>query len=273
MLGKRFWFDGTIRGPSHVAGTGGSKWPMHENSWRRKTASRGEYLTSQYQSTNEGTNLNDIKAPGHVVKVCGVTSAEDAQLAASAGATHIGMILWPKAKRSVSLEVAKDIAETAKKFGAEAVGVFVDESASQIDDVCKVVGIDVAQLHGDPARNAASEVSTDLRLIYVLQCDTEGNLVSPTPKIPVDWLLLDGIQGGSGTKIKWTNLQPPVEFSKKGWILAGGLNPNNVSEAIFTTHPTGVDVSSGVCTCNGLKKDPEKVLTYVRNAWESFKQL
>ena len=88
-------------------------------------------------------------SPGStLVKVCGVTTPGDCDLAVGAGASFIGMILWPKSKRSVAFDVAAEIAAKAKEGGAIPIGVFVDESAEEIIAACDAVGIDHAQLHG-----------------------------------------------------------------------------------------------------------------------------
>lgn len=92
-------------------------------------------------------------APNTLVKVCGVTTVEDCEQAVEAGANFIGMIVWPKSKRSVTVETAAEVAAAAKAGGAVPVGVFVDESAEEIVEKCAAIGIDHAQLHGAPARS------------------------------------------------------------------------------------------------------------------------
>lgn len=87
-------------------------------------------------------------APTTLVKVCGVTTVEDCEQAVKAGANFIGMIVWPKSKRSVTVETAAEVAAAAKAGGAVPVGVFVDESAEEIVEKCAAIGIDHAQLHG-----------------------------------------------------------------------------------------------------------------------------
>lgn len=74
------------------------------------------------------------------------------------------------------------------------------------------------------------------------------------------------LQGGSGKTFDWRSLQVPTSLPKLGWLLAGGLNPGNVAEAVAVARPTGVDVSSGVCGPDGLLKDHEKVTAFVRAA-------
>lgn len=216
-----------------------------------------------------------------LVKVCGVTSIEDAELAASSGANLIGMILWPKAKRSVSADTARNIADVARKYGAEPVAVFVDEDAATIDEVCREAHIKIAQLHGEGARSALCELSSNLQVVYVLHADKDGSISTSFPPqltktgpdfMPrqVEWILLDSLKGGSGESFDWKQLSPPVDVCTRGWLLAGGLNPDNVAEAIETANPCGVDVSSGVCGPDGLKKDAQKVFKFVKGAHAAF---
>lgn len=93
-----------------------------------------------------------------IIKVCGVVSQGDAELAAQAGADYVGMILWPKARRSVTLETAAQIAAAAKDNGAKPVGVFVDEDFADIVRWCKAAGVETAQLHGKGARAALQDL-------------------------------------------------------------------------------------------------------------------
>ncbi|WIA10122.1 hypothetical protein OEZ85_010329 [Tetradesmus obliquus] len=209
-----------------------------------------------------------------LVKVCGVTTAEDAQYAAQQGANLIGMIMWPKAKRAVSDDTAAAIAAAAKQHGAQAVGVFVDEDAATISRRCRAAGIPIAQLHGDASRAAVNQVPADLQVVYVLQANDAGQIVTPLPgagagqqlQRSIEWLLVDGMTGGSGKSFDWSNLQVPAGLASKGWLLAGGLNPGNVSQAVATAHPTAVDVSSGVCGPDGLAKDHSKVAAFIAGA-------
>jgi phosphoribosylanthranilate isomerase len=79
-------------------------------------------------------------------------------------------------------------------------------------------------------------------------------------------LVLHLLQGGSGKSFDWSNLQVPVGLASQGWLLAGGLNPSNVAQAVATAHPTAVDVSSGVCGPDGLAKDHSKVAAFIAGA-------
>lgn len=85
------------------------------------------------------------------------------------------------------------------------------------------------------------------------------------PRCTIDWLLVDGEVAGSGECYDWNNLKVPKGCSRKGWILAGGLDPDNVSNAIATARPTAVDVASGVTKEGGVLKDADKVDAFVAN--------
>jgi len=235
------------------------------------------------------------------VKVCGVTNPEDALFAAKNGADFIGMIVWPKSKRSIDVETAKQIAAASREGGAEPVGVFVSENAEEIVSKCSEIGLDIAQLHGDGSREALPQLPTKLRAIYVLNADAEGKLITKLPndqeeadpalggekgwrkasdwmsrgRRTVDFLLVDGVNAGSGEAYDWSKLKVPRGASKKGWVLAGGLGPDNVADALSMTRANGrfgpaiADVSSGVTMECGIKKDPAKVKAFIDNAKNS----
>lgn len=105
-----------------------------------------------------------VRAGQPLIKICGVVSKQDAELAAGAGADYIGMILWPKARRSVPLETAAQISEAARRHGAKPVGVFVDEDFADIVRSCKAAGIATAQLHGKAARASLPDLPTWLEV-------------------------------------------------------------------------------------------------------------
>ena len=234
-------------------------------------------------SSSSSSPLSLPKQHDTYIKVCGVTNVEDAVLAASNGAHLVGMILWPHAKRSISPSTALQISNAIRPYGASPVAVFVDEDAERIGDVCRESSIAIAQLHGDGARAALPYLSststpnnTPLQTIYVMHADEQGVLQTPVPPCPVDFVLVDGMQGGSGERFEWSSLssnpklQQAIHATRCGWLLAGGLSPENVGEAITIAHPTGVDVSSGVCGPDGLKKDAPKVVDYIQNATHAF---
>eukprot|EP00897_Mesotaenium_endlicherianum_P005446 jgi/Mesen1/492/ME001024S10719 len=206
-----------------------------------------------------------------LVKICGITNVEDAVIAASAGADFIGMILWPKAKRSVSFDMAARISAAAGAHGAQTVGVFVDEDAETIVRACEAANVSFAQLHGDGARDSLVGLPASLKVTCVLHADKDGVIQTPLPAVTegggqIDWVLVDGMQGGSGEAFDWTNLKVPSGVSVHGWMLAGGLNPTNVAEAAQILQPQVVDVSSGVTGPDKLLKDREKVVAFIKAA-------
>ncbi|KAF3776550.1 N-(5'-phosphoribosyl)anthranilate isomerase 1 [Nymphaea thermarum] len=246
------------------------------------------------QHVGSGEENLDTNSP--LVKMCGITSARDAEIAAKAGANFIGMIIWPNSKRSVSIQVASDIAKAAREYGAEPVGVFVDEDSDTILRYSDASDIELVQLHGDGARAALPCLLQWCRVVYVLHADETGKLITGTPDdeslASVDWVLVDSVQGGrsvvlfwslkyfsdfivhfclsykcqGGKGFDWGKFKLPSIQSKHGWLLAGGLNPENVRQAIEILKPQGVDVSSGICASDGLAKDPEKISAFMQNA-------
>jgi phosphoribosylanthranilate isomerase len=199
--------------------------------------------------------------PAVIIKICGVTTAEDAALVAAAGADAIGVNLWPGSKRYVTPDAARDIV-AAIPGGVLKVGVFVDAPADEVERQIDTLGLDRAQLHGD--ESAASFDRLDARLIRVVRVRDESSFASEAGWSPALWLYdahVDGY-GGAGVRAPWSLI---AARARRPFLLAGGLTPDNVSAAIHATRPDGVDVASGVESSPG-RKDAAKVVAFIAAA-------
>ncbi len=199
------------------------------------------------------------------VKVCGITSPEDAQLAAEAGADAIGLVFWHKSPRAVDTERARRIAAAVPPTIVR-VGVFVDAAAGEIERTVEAVGLDLVQLHGDepPALLRA----LPRRCWKALRVGTSLTAADLAPWSGAAGLLLDtrvpGQPGGTGRTFEWTLLRP-LRDRVAFLVLAGGLDADNVARAVAAVRPDGVDVSSGVEQAPG-RKDPARVRAFVAAA-------
>lgn len=212
------------------------------------------------------------------VKICGMTNLEDALLAAEAGADAVGFVFYEKSPRCVTVERVRDIVEKLPQ-SLEKIGVFVNETEERIRSVATDAALSTVQIYGSGSGVSASareitDISPNtLKVILAMRSDqlVPGKIVSGgLPGSIVHALLLDSGSGenpgGTGRKFDWGKDREyvrslsalPVKI-----VVAGGLTPENVSEAVETFEPWGVDVVSGVEASQG-KKDPEKVRAFVR---------
>src|ERR1700676_175259 len=215
------------------------------------------------------------------VKLCGMTNLEDALAAVDAGADAVGFVFYEKSPRNISVEAARDIVRKLPE-GVEKVGVFVDLEPERIRETVMEVGLTVVQLHG---KRSAESVCRDLELspdcvgvskvILMIQGDSlKDDVLFGVTVSNMFAILLDsrsnGATGGTGATFDWDgtwrvvqemSLMVPV-------IVAGGLTPVNVREAMRLFQPFGVDVVSGVEARPG-KKDPEKVRAFVKAVREA----
>ena len=197
------------------------------------------------------------------VKLCGITRHEDAELAASLDAWAIGFILWPQSKRAADPAVAAGIARTMRRR-LEVVGVFVNPTLDEVVHAVEAIGLTHVQLHGDegPAFCSAVAQRTGARVIKALGIESGADM-RDIERFHTDFHMLDSGRGGSGRTWDWRlaaqrHSQVPV-------LLAGGLTPENVGEAIAAVRPWGVDVASGVEAEPGIK-DPDKVEAFMAAA-------
>lgn len=219
------------------------------------------------------------------VKICGMTNADDSIAAAEAGADAIGMLFAPS-KRRITVERGKEITGALPKT-MEKVGVFYDEAASMIEEIAAEVGLTAVQLHGDESpdfaknlfRNFPRRTRAQIRVFKTLhvQKGVEGIARDFLREKVVDGLLLDSVvhdvktgevtRGGTGQTFDWkrtSDFLPGIERETRV-IVAGGLSPMNVGEAVRVMQPWGVDVCSGVEREVG-KKDLNKLREFVAAA-------
>lgn len=201
------------------------------------------------------------------IKICGITSAEDAAMAASLGADAIGINFYKGSRRYVPASEAAPII-AALRGKAVPVGVFVNELPEVIEEVCRRVRIEVVQLSGNEPPSVAQRLSLQrIKAVHV----RDGSELAAYRNYPCEAFLLDtdvkGEFGGTGIALDWGRIGNPNPG--KPWILAGGLTAENVANAIRLTRPYGVDVAGGVETTPG-RKDPLKVKRFINIAKKAF---
>ena len=194
------------------------------------------------------------------VKICGVTRPEDALHAESAGADALGLNFVPNTKRFISLERAREVISVLGPFVAR-VGVFQNASFETVIETVQTIGLNVVQLHGQESDDFALEVERVVPVIRVVKF--EPSLPFVLPEVGSTFMI-DGPDPGSGQLADWNRLEAS-NLGGRRWLLAGGLTPENVAEAIERLNPWGVDLSSGVESAPGIK-DPAKVTAFIRAA-------
>ena len=189
------------------------------------------------------------------IKICGITTPEDALFCAECGADFLGFIFVPASPRYIEPERAGMIAARLRQSGRDdvpkLVGVFQDASADYIRESGSVVGLDLAQLHGSESEDEIRELGIPaVKTLHV------GATLPDTDATPAAaWLLFDTYDerrsGGTGRRFEWS-LLATYERSKP-FFLSGGLTPDNVVAAISLVRPDAIDVASGVEVSPGIK--------------------
>jgi phosphoribosylanthranilate isomerase len=222
------------------------------------------------------------------VKICGITNAEDAAIAVQAGADFLGFICYAKSPRFVTLDAIRSIVcsvratahseRRAAPPGARPsriprfVGVFVNAPVPDVRHALDYCGLDFAQLHGDePVDDIPAIGGRGYKAIRPNSRErafNDASLFAPLARHHGPRLLLDAYDpdayGGSGQRTDW-DLAARIALQTRHMLLAGGLTPANVADAVRTVRPWGVDVSSGVELAPG-RKDHDKVRAFIRAA-------
>jgi phosphoribosylanthranilate isomerase len=197
------------------------------------------------------------------VKICGITNIEDAMAAVEAGADALGFVFYEKSPRFINPMSAAEIIAKLPPF-IQSVGLFVNEEAEKINWASDYCGLDLVQLHGDESPEDCLEVNRRVIKAFRMQNSVS---IEPLKKYQVSGYLLDAwcpdCYGGTGKSFNWEMAAAAGQYGRI--ILAGGLTPENVAEAIVAVRPYAVDVSSGVESTPG-KKAQEKVREFIRKA-------
>jgi phosphoribosylanthranilate isomerase len=186
------------------------------------------------------------------VKICGITRVEDARAAAAAGADAIGMVFYEHSPRHVTMNSAVDIAAAVGPF-VTTVALFVNPDSALVEEVIRRVRPHVLQFHGDEAGDFCAGFGQPW--IKAIRMKPDGDPVAEMAKFPgASGFLFDAwspdAYGGTGKTFDWRSVAGLSGFHL---ILAGGLTPDNVGEAVRQLHPYAVDVSGGVETAPGIK--------------------
>ncbi len=196
------------------------------------------------------------------MKICGITNSQDAKEAMRKGADALGLVFYPPSPRAVTIEQAKEIVSGLAPF-VTVVGLFVNEDRDRINEVLSQVRIDLLQFHGDESPDAC--IGYGRPYIKAIRMRDGVDLYSELDRYATaEGLLLDtyrkGIPGGTGATFNWEQIPDDIADCI---ILAGGLAPENVEQAIRQVRPYAVDVSGGVEMEKGVK-DHEKIAAFMR---------
>jgi phosphoribosylanthranilate isomerase len=198
------------------------------------------------------------------IKICGITNSEDAAAAIQYGADAVGFVFFSESPRYISPEAAKSVIAELPPF-ITTVGVFVDEKRETIENIVNEVGLDIAQLHGSEPPEACCIYRKVIKAIRVKELT---DLEPLTRYKTASAILLDTFSphsiGGTGQIFNWEIAVEAKKFGKV--ILAGGLTPENVEEAVRRVQPYGIDVCSGVEGNKKGRKDLTRLRLFIERA-------
>jgi phosphoribosylanthranilate isomerase len=193
------------------------------------------------------------------IKICGMTRVEDALLAVEAGADAIGLVFWAGSARAVDVERAQAITRALPPF-ISTVGVFVDETPDRVRTIGDAVGLSAVQLHGREVVRDWVRFPRPVLKAMPIEAYADSPWQTARAAILVD--AHDPVTiGGTGRTVDW-QVAKQIAATRR-LVLAGGLRPENVAEAVATVAPWGVDVASGVEQSPGIK-DPARVRAFVQ---------
>jgi phosphoribosylanthranilate isomerase len=198
------------------------------------------------------------------IKLCGITTLDDARMAVEAGAWAVGTILWPHSPRMCDPAEAARIAAAVRRR-VHVCGVFVNQHLDEVSGLVDGLGLTMVQLHGDEGPAFCAEVArrTGAKVMKAVPVRSQAD-VRALETFHTDFHLVDahrpGMRGGTGETFDWEFLR--ARRSSVPLVLSGGLRPENVAEAIAATRPFAVDTASGTEASPGVK-DPAKVAAFV----------
>ena len=202
------------------------------------------------------------------IKICGITTPEDALTAVEAGADALGFVFYKESPRHIFPEEAARIINKLPPF-VQAVGLFVNEAPEIVNQVSRNCRLGLVQLHGDETPDYCRRIEQRVMKAFRVRSLT---CLDPIADYRLSGCLLDAYSpsfyGGTGMSFNWEIACEAITRSHRV-VLAGGLTPDNVAEAIRQVRPYAVDVSSGVESAPG-KKDTDKVRAFIRNAKEAL---
>ncbi len=208
------------------------------------------------------------------VKICGVKTLSDLEMVLDAGADAVGLNLVPQSRRFLAdLNQAREMMRMVKDAGRLGIGVFAKQALESVLDTAASIGLDGIQLHGDESSEFVAQIKarsggTVWKAFRV--ASAEDLRPAQAEVWACDAMLLDsrapsGELGGTGAAFDWSILEGFALSTKQDLVLAGGLDPENVAEAVSRVAPDWVDVASGVESTEG-GKDPDKIRRFIRNA-------
>lgn len=197
------------------------------------------------------------------IKICGIKTVRDALAAIEAGADYLGFNFYPKSSRFIERQACAEITSVLKREYPQVrlVGVFVNSSVEEVKDTLQICSLDLAQLHGDETPEMLTAFNGKaFKAFRGIPENVDGFVRNDAPVFLLD-ASVKGVYGGSGVTADWDGA---AELAKTyPLLLAGGLTPENVAEAVSRVKPWGVDVASGVESAPG-EKDAGKLVEFVK---------